>query len=89
MQATTIASIRLPTARCIAGSTSQVSCARLGELSLVWLNDCACGTGDLLSVSPTLLKLTPNAFVLNERIALNGTWKHGYLPCLDLCNRGN
>jgi phosphatidylserine decarboxylase len=33
--------------------------------------------GDLLSVNPFLLKLFKGIFLLNERIALLGNWKHG------------
>ena len=35
--------------------------------------------GELLSVSPFIAKLVRNLFVLNERVALVGEWKHGFL----------
>ncbi|KAI0932815.1 hypothetical protein AcW1_000169 [Taiwanofungus camphoratus] len=34
--------------------------------------------GDLFSVSPWMVKRLPNLFVLNERVALLGRWKHGF-----------
>ena len=35
-------------------------------------------TGDLFSVSPWMAKRLQNLFVLNERVALLGRWKHGF-----------
>lgn len=35
-------------------------------------------TGDLFSVSPWMAKRLENLFVLNERVALLGRWKHGF-----------
>ena len=34
--------------------------------------------GEMLSVYPKLVSLIPNIFVLNERIALLGEWRHGF-----------
>ena len=34
--------------------------------------------GEMLSVSPTIVSWIPYIFVLNERIALLGEWKHGF-----------
>ena len=34
--------------------------------------------GDLFSVSPWMAKRLPNLFVLNERVALLGRWRHGF-----------
>lgn len=34
--------------------------------------------GDLFSVSPWMAKRLENLFVLNERVALLGRWKHGF-----------
>ncbi|CAG8506705.1 4088_t:CDS:2 [Diversispora eburnea] len=34
--------------------------------------------GELYSVSPYMIKLLPNLFVLNERVALLGRWKYGF-----------
>lgn len=34
--------------------------------------------GELFSVAPRALLWLPNTFVLNERVALNGKWKHGF-----------
>ncbi|OMH84048.1 Phosphatidylserine decarboxylase proenzyme 2, mitochondrial [Zancudomyces culisetae] len=35
--------------------------------------------GDLYSVSPYIAKKLRNLFVLNERVCLMGTWKHGFM----------
>jgi len=35
-------------------------------------------TGELYSVSPYMAKRLENLFVLNERVALLGRWKHGF-----------
>jgi phosphatidylserine decarboxylase precursor len=34
--------------------------------------------GELFSVSPYMAKRLENLFVLNERVALLGRWKHGF-----------
>ncbi|KAJ3411627.1 phosphatidylserine decarboxylase 1 [Chytridiales sp. JEL 0842] len=34
--------------------------------------------GELLSVSPAVVEMIRNLFILNERVSLTGTWKHGY-----------
>jgi phosphatidylserine decarboxylase len=34
--------------------------------------------GELLSVSPSVVKAIRNLFVLNERVSITGEWKHGY-----------
>jgi len=34
--------------------------------------------GELLTVAPWAAKTMPGLFTLNERIVLNGLWKHGY-----------
>jgi len=34
--------------------------------------------GELFSVSPFMAKRLANLFVLNERVALLGRWKHGF-----------
>jgi len=34
--------------------------------------------GEMFSVSPFILHYIPNLFVLNERVVLNGQWKHGF-----------
>lgn len=34
--------------------------------------------GDLFSVSPWMAKRLPNLFLLNERVALLGRWRHGF-----------
>lgn len=36
------------------------------------------GAGELFSVSPYMAKRLENLFVLNERVALLGRWKHGF-----------
>ncbi|KAI9291628.1 phosphatidylserine decarboxylase [Neoconidiobolus thromboides FSU 785] len=38
--------------------------------------------GELYSVSPFILKYLQNLFVLNERVALIGKWKHGFFSML-------
>lgn len=38
--------------------------------------------GELFSVSPLMLKLLPDLFVLNERVALLGRWKHGFFAMI-------
>ena len=35
-------------------------------------------TGELFSVSPWVAKRAENLFVLNERVALLGRWRHGF-----------
>jgi phosphatidylserine decarboxylase len=34
--------------------------------------------GELFSVSPHFVKLVPSLFTLNERLVLEGSWKHGF-----------
>lgn len=34
-------------------------------------------SGEVLSVSPIMMKLVPNLLCMNERKAVNGTWRHG------------
>lgn len=34
--------------------------------------------GELFSVSPTMVSMLQNLFVLNERVALLGKWRHGF-----------
>jgi phosphatidylserine decarboxylase len=36
------------------------------------------GTGELFSVSPWVAKRAENLFVLNERVAMLGRWRHGF-----------
>jgi phosphatidylserine decarboxylase len=36
------------------------------------------GTGELFSVSPWVAKRVENLFVLNERVAMLGRWRHGF-----------
>lgn len=36
-----------------------------------------CPIGELLTVAPWAAKKMPGLFALNERVTLNGTWKHG------------
>ncbi|CAG8502658.1 2243_t:CDS:2 [Cetraspora pellucida] len=38
--------------------------------------------GELFSVSPYMLKLLPYLFVLNERVALLGRWRHGFFAMI-------
>lgn len=38
--------------------------------------------GELYSVSPFVLKYLENLFVLNERVALEGRWRHGFFSML-------
>ncbi|CAO3659723.1 unnamed protein product [Rhizopus microsporus] len=38
--------------------------------------------GELFSVSPYFVKLLQNLFVLNERVALLGKWKHGFFSMI-------
>ncbi|KAI8367888.1 phosphatidylserine decarboxylase [Choanephora cucurbitarum] len=38
--------------------------------------------GELFSVSPYFVKLLENLFVLNERVALLGKWKHGFFSMI-------
>ena len=35
-------------------------------------------TGELFSVSPWVAKRAENLFVLNERVAMLGRWRHGF-----------
>ena len=35
-------------------------------------------TGELFSVSPWVAKRVENLFVLNERVAMLGRWRHGF-----------
>ncbi|KAJ1980185.1 phosphatidylserine decarboxylase 1 [Dimargaris verticillata] len=39
-------------------------------------------SGELYSVSPYALKLINNLFVLNERVALLGRWRHGFMSMI-------
>jgi phosphatidylserine decarboxylase len=49
--------------------------------------------GEMLSVSPWIVSKIPNLFVLNERIACLGEWRHGFfafvpvIVLIDLLNR--
>jgi phosphatidylserine decarboxylase len=36
-------------------------------------------SGEVLSVAPCMIKLVPKLFCMNERIAINGRWKHGFI----------
>ncbi|KAJ1546625.1 phosphatidylserine decarboxylase 1, partial [Cladochytrium tenue] len=38
--------------------------------------------GELLSVSPAVYEKIRNLFVLNERVALTGTWQHGFFSMI-------
>jgi phosphatidylserine decarboxylase len=38
--------------------------------------------GELFSVSPYIAKRLHNLFVLNERVALLGRWKHGFFSMI-------
>lgn len=40
--------------------------------------------GELFSVSPSILKKISNLFVLNERVALLGYWKHGFFSMVPI-----
>lgn len=39
-------------------------------------------SGELLSVSPWIVEKIRNLFILNERVALTGTWKHGFFSMI-------
>jgi phosphatidylserine decarboxylase precursor len=43
---------------------------------IVWAD--GTGTGELFSVSPWVAKRVENLFVLNERVAMLGRWRHGF-----------
>ncbi|KAJ3094858.1 phosphatidylserine decarboxylase 1 [Physocladia obscura] len=38
--------------------------------------------GELLSVSPWIVEKIRNLFILNERVSLTGTWKHGFFSMI-------
>lgn len=38
--------------------------------------------GELFSVSPYIARRIANLFVLNERVALLGRWKHGFFSMI-------
>lgn len=39
-------------------------------------------SGEVLSVAPLMMKLVPNLLCMNERKAVNGTWKHGKISLI-------
>lgn len=36
-------------------------------------------SGELLSVAPWMMKIVPKLLCMNERVAINGRWKHGFI----------
>lgn len=36
-------------------------------------------SGELLSVAPWMMKFVPKLLCMNERVAINGRWKHGFI----------
>jgi phosphatidylserine decarboxylase len=39
-------------------------------------------SGEVLSVAPFMMKLVPNLLCMNERKAVNGTWRHGQISII-------
>lgn len=39
-------------------------------------------SGEVLSVAPVMMRLVPNLLCMNERKAVNGTWKHGRISII-------
>lgn len=39
-------------------------------------------SGEVLSVAPIMMRLVPNLLCMNERKAVNGTWKHGRISII-------